>query len=259
MQRRNFLKSTATLAAAATITGNAVASSAKPESKKEFYEFRIYQLSGGETKNTLKSYFTDALMPLFGKLGIVMGAFEEYDHEDPPKIYTIFIYPSPEVYFKLQDELETNADYLAAAKSYFELPAAKPVFERYETMLSEAFDSIPVHRKPDSGRGLFELRTYESYNEDAARRKRAMFNDEELPLFDQVGLHAVFFGKMLAGKNMPALMYMLWFKDLEERDANWKKFSDSEAWKNMSAKPIYADTVSKVHKKFLVPTDYSQI
>lgn len=259
MQRRNFLKSTATLAAAATVTGSAVASSAKPESKKEFYEFRIYQLPGGGTKNTLKSYFTDALTPLFKKNGIVMGAFEEYDKEDPPKIYTIFIYPSNEVYFKLQDELETNSDYLAAAKSYFELPASKPVFERYETLLTEAFDSIPRHRKPDSDRGLFELRTYESYNEGAARRKRAMFNDEELPLFDKVGLHAFFFSKMLAGKNMPALMYMLWFKDMEERDENWKKFSGSEEWKTISSKPIYADTVSKVHKKFLVPTDYSQI
>lgn len=259
MQRRNFLKSTATLAAAATISGSAVASPAKAGSKKEFYEFRIYQLPSGGTKNTLKTYFTDALMPLFRKMDIVMGAFEEYDQEDPPKIYTIFIYPSPEVYFRLQDELETNTDYLAAAKSYFELPASKPVFERYETLLAEAFNSIPQHRKPDGSRGLFELRTYESYNEDAARRKRAMFNNEELPLFDKVGLHAVFFGKMLAGKNMPALMYMLWFKDMDEREANWKKFGSSDEWKNMSAKPEYADTVSKVHKKFLIPTDYSQI
>lgn len=259
MQRRNFLKNTATLAAAATVSGTAMASSAQPGQKKEFYEFRIYQLPSGGTKNTLKSYFTNALMPLFAKLGIVLGAFEEYGQEEPPKIYTLFIYPSPDVFFKLQDELETNADYLAAAKSYFELPASKPVFERYETMLTEAFDSIPHHRKPEAGRGLFELRTYESYNEDAARRKRAMFNDEELPLFDKVGLHPVFFSKMLAGTNMPALIYMLWFKDMDEREAKWKIFGSSDEWKTMSAKPIYADTVSKVHKKFLTPTDYSQI
>lgn len=259
MQRRKFLKSTVALTAGATVAGSAMASSAKSATTKEFYEFRIYQLPGGGTKNTLKSYLTEALMPLFKQMGIILGAFEEYDKEDPPKIYTIFIYPSSEVYFKLQNELETNEEYLAAAKSYFELPASKPVFERYETLLTEAFDRIPQHRKPESNRGLFELRTYESYNEDAARRKRAMFNNEELPLFDQVGLHAVFFSKMLAGKNMPALMYMLWFKDMEEREENWKKFGSSDEWKTMSAKPIYADTVSKVHKKFLVPTDYSQI
>jgi hypothetical protein len=69
----------------------------------------------------------------------------------------------------------------------------------------------------------------------------------------------VFFGKILAGKYMPALMYMLWFTDMDEREANWKKFIDSAEWKTMSGKAIYADTVSKVRKKFLTPTDYSQI
>ena len=258
MQRRNFLKSTATIAAVAA-TGSAMGTTRQAIANKEFYEFRVYQLPSGSTKNVLKSYFTDALIPLFKKHNMILGAFEELDKEDPPKVYTLFIYPSPEVYFSLQKDLETDTDYLAAAKSYFELPATKPVFERYETYLTEAFDAIPKHRTPESNRGLFELRTYESYNEDAARRKRAMFNNDELPLFDEVGLHPVFFSKMLAGKIMPALMYMLWFKDMEERDANWKKFGDSDAWKNMSARPIYADTVSKVHKKFLVPTDYSQI
>lgn len=258
MKRRSFLKSTATLAAV-TATGGAMAAGNLSTLDKEFYEFRIYQLTGGGAKNILKSYLTGALMPLFAKFGIKLGAFEELDKEDPPKIYTIFAYPSADIYFKLQKELVTNADYMAAAKSYFEIPAAKPVFERYETFLMEAFDEIPKLKFPEKNRALLELRTYESYNEDAARRKIAMFNDEELPLFDKVGLHSVFFGKILSGKYMPALMYMLWFTDMGERDANWKKFGDSPEWKAMSGKPIYADTVSKVRKKFLVPTDYSQI
>lgn len=258
MERRNFLKSTAAMAAV-TVAGSSLAANNLPVQDKEFYEFRIYQLTGGGAKNTLKSYLTEALLPLFSKYGIKLGAFEELDKEDPPKVYTLFVYPSSQVYFQLQKELTTNNDYLTAAKSYFELPAAKPVFERYETFLMEAFDGIPKLRIPEKNRGLFELRTYESYNEDAARRKIAMFNDEELPLFDKVELHPVFFSKILAGKFMPALMYMLWFKDMDERDANWKKFSDSPEWKAMSAKPIYADTVSKVRRKFLTPTDYSQI
>jgi hypothetical protein len=260
MERRNFLKSTAALAAVAA-SGSAMASNTvqMPASEKEFYEFRVYQLTGGGAKGTLKAYFTNALIPLFQKLNIKLGAFEEFDKEDPPKVYTLFVYPSADVYFKLQKELTSNAEYLSAAKTYFELPAAKPVFERYETYLTEAFDGLPKLRMPEKSRSLFELRTYESYNEDAARRKIAMFNDEELPLFDKVELHPVFFSKILAGKCMPALMYMLWFTDMEERDANWKKFVDSPEWKAMSAKSIYADTVSKVHKKFLTPTDYSQI
>jgi hypothetical protein len=258
MERRNFLKSTAAMAAV-TATGGVMASNNLPVEDKEFYEFRVYQLTGGGAKGTLKSYLTEALIPLFNKHGIKLGAFEELDKEDPPKVYTLFVYPSSQVYFQLQKELTTNNDYLSAAKSYFELPAAKPVFERYETFLMEAFDGLPKLKFPEKNRGLFELRTYESYNEGAARRKIAMFNDEELPLFEKVKLHPVFFSKILAGKFMPALMYMLWFKDMDEREANWKVFVDSPEWKAMSTKPIYADTVSKVRRKFLTPTDYSQI
>lgn len=258
MERRNFIKSTAAMAAV-TVAGSSAASGSLPIETKEFYEMRVYQLTGGGEKNTMKYYLTTALLPLFKKMNIKLGVFEEMDNEEPPKLYTLFAFPSAEVYFKLQKELIADKDYLAAAKTYFELPAAKPVFERYETYLLEAFDSIPQLKVPDNKRGLLELRTYESYNEDAARRKVAMFNDEELPLFEKVGLHPVFFGKILAGKCMPALMYMLWFTNMEERNANWSKFGGSDEWKSMSGKQIYADTVSKVKKKFLVPADYSQI
>lgn len=258
MERRNFLKGTAAMAAV-TVTGTSMAGTNPPADNKEFYEFRVYQLTGGGEKNTLKNYITKALMPLFGKMSIKLGVFEELDNEEPPKVYTLFAYPSSQAYFQLQKELSTDKDYLAAAKSYLELPASRPVFERYETYLMEAFDAIPKLKLPERNRGLLELRTYESYNEDAAHRKVAMFNDEELPLFEKVGLHPVFFGKILAGRQMPALMYMLWFADMNERTANWGKFGGSPEWKEMSGKAIYADTVSKVRKKFLVPADYSQI
>jgi len=223
MKRRNFLKSTASLAAVAA-TGTTMAAVQMPASGQEFYEFRVYQLTGGGAKNTLKAYFTDALIPLFNKHQVRLGAFEELDKEEPPKFYTLFVYPSAEVYFKLQKEMASNSEYLAAAKSYFEIPASKPIYERFDTYFMEAFEGIPNFKIPWKERGLFELRTYESYNEDAARRKIAMFNNEELPLFESVGLHPVFFGRILAGKTMPALMYMLWFKDMNRRHAKWEKF-----------------------------------
>ena len=86
-----------------------------------------------------------------------------------------------------------------------------------------------------------------------------MFNQEEIALFLKVGLQPVFFGKILAGPLMPALVYMLGFKDMADRDAAWGKFAAHEDWKTMQAKPEYADTVSNVRKIFLTHTDYSQI
>jgi hypothetical protein len=58
---------------------------------------------------------------------------------------------------------------------------------------------------------------------------------------------------------MPALIYMVGFKDMAERDANWGKFGSSDEWKILSSKPEFADTVSNIHRIFLTPTDYSQV
>jgi hypothetical protein len=122
-----------------------------------------------------------------------------------------------------------------------------------------AFDGLPQMKKPVDGQRIFELRTYEGYNEDAVRRKIKMFNDEEFDIFYRVKLNPVFFGEMIAGKNLPALSYLLWFKNMEERDANWKAFGADEAWKKALADPQYANTVSNIIRIFLEPLAYSQV
>ncbi|MCB0632866.1 MAG: NIPSNAP family protein, partial [Lewinella sp.] len=73
------------------------------------------------------------------------------------------------------------------------------------------------------------------------------------------GLHPVFFGQMISGPNMPALTYMIYFKDMEERDANWAKFIDHPDWKTMSSKEEYANSVSEIIRIFLTPLDISQV
>ena len=80
-----------------------------------------------------------------------------------------------------------------------------------------------------------------------------MFNDEEIPLFLKVKLNPVFFGDMIIGPYRPCLTYMLNFKDMAERDANWQTFVQHPEWKVMSAKKEYANTVSNIRKIFLTP------
>ena len=258
MKRRSFLKKSVAAAGTTLAAGSLSAAAVQPASR-DMYEFKIYRFSGGGGVNQLKKYYTEAVIPYLSKRGAVVGAFSEYSKEEPPKVYILHAYKGPGEYWDAVQEMKTDQAYLQAAKSYFNLPATQPVFERYETMLMQAFASIPQLKMPDKNRGLFELRIYESYNEDAYRRKVKMFDDEELPLFEKVGLHPLFFGELMAGSDMPALVYMLWFKDMQEREANWEKFRVSDEWNTMRDKEIYADTVSKVRKIFLTPMDFSQI
>nr|MBD3620946.1 NIPSNAP family protein [Sunxiuqinia sp.] len=258
MKRRNFLKGSALIAGAA-VAGQATAKVTPPDSEKEIYEWRVYHFKNGGQKNKVDGFYRDALIPAMNEYGVKVGAFGEYSQTDPPTVHYLLVYKSMADYHRVKKVLWNNETFLKQAKSYFEDTAANGVYTRFETYLLEAFDAIPQLRQPDKSRGLFELRTYESNNEEAGQRKIKMFNDEELALFDKVGLHATFFGEILAGPQMPALVYMLWFNDMDERTANWQKFVNSPEWKEMSGKAEYANTVSVVNKVFLVPLDYSQI
>ena len=260
MKRRNFLRNSAIAAGSALIAGNTNAkNSSIPAQDKDFYELKVYQLTSRGSVNQLSKYYKEAVVPFLNSRNGKVGAYQEYGMEEPPKVYVLQAFKTPEDYFNATIEMRSNKEFLDAAEWFYNIPADRPVYERYETFLATAFDSITRLKMPDNNAGLYELRTYESYNEEAGQRKVKMFNDEELPLFEKVGLHPVFFGQLIAGGLMPALVYMLWFKDMEQREANWQKFGSSDEWNVMKNKEIYADTVSKVRKKFLTPLEFSQI
>jgi len=219
----------------------------------ELYELRTYTLKFRSSPAPLIQYLDEVLEPSMKAIGVNhFMKFNEYGQGEPGKIWVLISYPNESIYLEAQKMTSTPA-FMEKSKEYDAMPADKPIFTRFESSLLLAFDGMPQMRKPVAGAGLFELRIYEGYNEDAVRRKIKMFNDEELVLFDKTKLHSVFFGDMISGPYRPALVYMLGFKDMTERDANWKVFLDHPEWKRMVADPKYANTVSNIRKIFLTP------
>ena len=258
MKRRNFLRSSA-LIAAAGLSGNAHASSYPTFEEKEIYEWRLYHFKNSSQKQKLDQYYERILIPTLNGFDVKVGAFTDYGKQDPPKGYYLLSFPNFKEYHRIKNFIWSDITFLDRSKDFFKDTAEEPTYLSFETYLMEAFDSIPKLRQPNEERGLFELRTYESNTEEAGQRKVRMFNNEELELFDELDLHATFFGEILAGPKMPALMYMLWFRDMEERDANWNTFRESPKWKRMRSKKEYENTVSVVNKEFLLPMPFSQI
>jgi len=260
MKRRSFLKNSAIAAGTLSIAVPAMGSSIAEGSKKNLFELRIYHISrAANAKNLLENYFKEALIPFLAKHQVKLASFNEYSLEEPVKLYVLLAYPDASAFLRVQSESLTDASYLEASKSFNNLPASGAVYSRYETFLLEGFDKFPSLSINSDKNGLFELRIYESASEDAARRKIAMFNNEEIALFLKVGLMPVFFGKVLAGQFMPALVYMVGFKDMADRDSTWGKFSAHEEWAAMRVKPEYADSVSNIRRIFLTPAPYSQV
>ncbi|HLK97523.1 MAG TPA: NIPSNAP family protein [Hymenobacter sp.] len=258
MKRRQFVS--ASLLAGATLA-TADAKSAQPAPKqKELYELRTYELRFGSPQSNLENYLKDALIPALNRQGVrTVGVFREMGKSDPAKLYVLIPHTSMESYVTAASRLTGDSAYATASQAYNQLTPDRAPYARYSTSLLSAFDALPQLIVPAKEGRIFEIRTYEGYSEDAVRRKIKMFNVDELPVFYKVKLNPVFFGHVIAGEHMPCLTYMLTFKNMEERDANWKAFSADPDWKRVSGAPEYANTVSNIIRVFLEPAAYSQI
>jgi hypothetical protein len=177
---------------------------------------------------------------------------KEYGGSDPANVWVGLSFPTMSSYLAYL-ELNTNEKYRELASSYDSISPERKIFDRYESFLLHGFDGFPSWKVPEEDSALFELRIYEGYNEDAVRRKIMMFDDEEIALFLKLGLNPIFFGNMISGPYCPSLVYMLEFPDMQSRNERWQQFVAHPEWKEMSSKDIYANTVSKIHKIFLLP------
>jgi len=257
MKRRTFVKATGLT----TLAGSALSAAVPPQDgKQEWYEWRVYTLRGGGRMQPMADYLSEALIPALNRHGVAnVGVFTELADPQPPKLYVLIPYASAADFAAMPARLLADDSYRKAAAPYHEIPLNGQVYDRYDTWLMRAFSGIPQLALPQKGGRIFELRTYEGYSDDAVRRKVKMFNEGELDIFYATGLHPVFFGHLVAGPAMPALTYMLAFKDMEERDANWAAFIEHPDWKKLSGDKQYADTVSRIIRAFLQPTGYSQV
>jgi hypothetical protein len=258
MKRRNFIKTASLTTLAASATGLGAQTPAAAE--QQMLEWRVYHLKWGSSARPLHEFLENGLIPALNRAGVSkVGVFTEMADPTPGKLYVLISYDSLNHLAEASGKLAEDTAFQKANAEYAKAPPEKPVYARMDKYMLEAFSGWPETTAPDSEERIFELRTYEGYNEDAVRRKVKMFNSGEIDIFMETGLHPVFFGQILAGPAMPALIYMLWFKDMEERDENWAKFVNHPEWKKMSPMPEYANTVSNILRVFLKPVDYSQI
>ena len=228
--------------------------------QKEYYELRTYSIPFNSSEQALHNYLKEVFIPALNRAGVEhVGVFEALGEPTPKQLFLLIPYKDIVAYSEVVSILAGDQQYLEERKVYDAVPHAKRVYSRFSTSFYIAFEGLPKLVKPSDGSNLFELRTYEGYSEDAVRRKVKMFNKEEFSIFDQTGLHSVFFGEQVSGPLMPALTYLLAFSSMEERNENWNKFIVHPEWKRVSVLDEYAHTVSDIKRTFLKPLSYSQL
>ncbi len=264
MERRTFLSSTI---AGAGVVALADMTSAADDAKggRQVFELRTIRLKADKHK-LFDEYAEKALIPSLNRLGAkAVGVYVETqpaDQQPKPLTYYVLVpYDSIEQWATTSAKLATDAEHQKAAASYLAAQATDPIYDRIESSLLRAFETMPKVEKPKSKAQVYNLRIYESHNEAAGQKKIEMFNQGEIAIFRRVGLTPVLFGETIAGQRMPNLTYLLAFDDDKARTDAWNKFRGDPEWQKLKAIPEYEDKkiVSRITNTLLTPAAYSQI
>lgn len=233
---------------------------AKPA--KEYYELKIYHVHGPQMA-LMESYLKSAYLPAAHRAGIGnVGVFKAAATDS--LLYVLTPFKSLAQLVSFPKTLEKDKIYQANGASYIESAFIEPAYRKFETIILEAFDGMPQHRKPalsgPAEQRVYELRSYESPSEKRHLNKVKMFIEGgEIGIFNKLGFNPVFFGRVIAGSNMPNLMYLTTFEDRASRDAHWKSFGSDPDWNKLKVMPEYQNNMKPPVIFFLKPTEYSDI
>lgn len=264
MNRRNFVSTSLAGGAAGLLAQELSAFAQGAQKTPQYFELKAYAPRIGSHRKRLSNYLKQAAIPAWNRHGIsAVGVFDVVYGNNGPTQFVLLPHPSLESVSAMRGKLAADATYQADARDFLDASLHDPGFTRVESSLYKAFEGMPEiavpERAGDNQSRIFELRIYESHSEPAAIRKIEMFNNGEIDIFLKTGLTPVFFGEALIGRHLPNLTYMLTFKDLEDRDASWRKFFDHPDWIAMKKDVYYKDTVSNITSIILKPAAFSQI
>ena len=246
--------------------GAAALASAQEAPKQAFFELRYYRMRNAKTSPSRRTgdFLSKGYVPAAKRAGIgPIGIFNATIAPEQPFLLVLSGYPS-------LGAMQTSLEKLAADAEYQKLlaefsPGGDLAYVRMESTLFRCFPSVPQVETgaPAEGRGgrTFELRTYESDNEETLLRKIKMFGEGEVAVFRKNGLQPVFFGEALVGPNLPRLTYMVAYENMAGRDKAWSAFGADPEWQKLRSQPGYADAeiVSNISNAILRPAAGSEI
>jgi len=245
------------------LTASLMANAVPPE--RQYYEIRIYHLTGIEQEKRIDKYLRDALIPVLHKNNIIhIGIFKPLANDTAAirKVYVLIPYRSLDQYGTITDKIEKDKDYQSAGADYIDATYNNPPYLRIERIFSKAFTGMPVMEPVKTtssfSERVYEMRSYESATEKLHAKKVRMFNEgNEIGIFKRLGFNAVFYSQAIAGAALPNLIYMITFENMAAHDKLWNDFKNDPEWKKVSALPENQNVMYKADIFLLRPADYS--
>jgi hypothetical protein len=267
MQRREFLA--ASTAAAVGLIGSKPNLAADEQQGRQFFELRIYHFASPAKQKGYEQFLSQSAIPAFNRAGIgPVGVFKLIAVDNPgmkltadsTDLYVLLPHNSMESVIDLESRLAADDALQKSGQTVLNAPKSDPAYTRYESTLLHAMEGFPQVQVPSKvASRVYELRTYESHNNERAKNKLDMFNAGEFQIFARAGMPGVFFGGAIVGSHLPQLTYMVVHPELQDAQKNWKTFGQDPEWKKLISNPGYKDNVSKVTALFIRPAAGSQI
>jgi len=262
MNIRISLRAALALASLLSSTITPCRADAADAGQSQYFELRIYTTRSAAQQRRINDYWQSAAVPACNRLGVQpIGIFTDLEDSETNRIYVLLPYDSAEAFASIPGKLAADAAYQGAAAGFLNAPKSDPAYERFETFLLVAFDGMRrmALPPPDKRPNVFELRTYLSPSENKSLNKKQMFESGEITVMKEVGLAPIFYGRTLAGPQMPCLVYMTCGENLAEHKKHWQAFSAAPVWKKLQADPRFKDNMSGSIKLLLKRTSASQI
>jgi hypothetical protein len=255
MNRRKFL-------AASTAAGLSTAAYAQDSPKSSIYSLYYYYMRNGSQVERTTGYLRDVFAPAAKRNGIApVGFFSPVFGDRAPYILSIATYPSFASIDTVHQKFADDKEFQKGWDAYNTI--GDPAYNRIDVTVLRAFDRIPSMEVPGEAQRArtYELRTYESMNEKAGAKKIKMFEDGEAAIFKRLGMKTVFFGRTIAGRNLPSLVYLLGYDDMANREKLWGDFGRDPEWQKLRATPGLSDAeiVSNISSTILRPLPFSMI
>ena len=235
--------------------------------ERDIYQIKIYSLANSEQEIRMDNYLKNAFIPALNRAGIKnVGVFKPIEEEDleVKYIYVFVPFQSVNQFEQLEDKINLDKKYLEDGTDYINASHDNPPYVRIESILLRAFTSMPKSGVPEHNslpsERIYELRSYQAATEKLYHKKVEMFNSGgESKIFMDLGFQPIFFGEVISGSTMPNLMYLTTFEDKTSNETHWNAFRESPDWLLLKEDKQYDNTVSKIEKFLLHPTDYSQL
>ncbi len=229
-----------------------------------YYQIKVYSIDNPGQEERVDNYLKSTFLKAAHEAGIEnVGVFKpiETDPDYGKKIFVLIPLEDLNEIDKLEDQVRAT-ELSSGSSDYINAAHDNPPFERVETIILKAFSEMPNYHKPafntPKQEQIFQIRSYEGATEKLYRKKVEMFNEGgEVALFNDLGFNAVFFGEVLAGSNMPNLIYMTSFKDIDTNKKLWEAFGAHPKWEELKNNKAYANTVSHIDNWLCHPPSYS--